>query len=81
MFVVETLNADGQPIDAGLSVAPELFRFKSTRIRLKRNFCFRVQRDAGAYRREDIVDGIGREQARCPTAEENRINAPPPYFW
>ena len=78
VVVVETLDAERQPIDAGGAKAGELFGFDGAGIGFQRDLGLRRQHGKCAEGGDQFVDGSGREQAGRAATEKNRLHRPPP---
>jgi hypothetical protein len=78
-FIVETLDADGEAVDARRAVSLEAFEFNSAGISLEGDLDFLIERQARAYAGQQAVDSLGREQARRATTDKNGVNDPAPH--
>jgi hypothetical protein len=78
MFVIETLDAERQAIDAGIAKAGELGGFDRARVGFQRDFSFRREHGERPEGGDQFVDGRRREQAGRAAAEEDTGHRPAP---
>ena len=75
--VGERLNADREPVDAGVAVAAKTPGFDAGRVGLQRHLGLRLDPPVRRDRVEDAADGLRAHQRGRAAAEEDRANDPP----
>ncbi len=71
--IVESLRAEARAVDARLAKASQSFGRDCAGVHLHRYFGARGHAEAAAHRPQDVCYLLGREQARRPTAEIDRV--------
>ena len=78
MCIVKTLDADGEAIDAAVTIGRELLHLEGTGVGFQGDFGIGLQAAPGADLRHQSVETLGRQQAWRATAKEDRVDAPAP---
>ena len=76
--LVETLDADRQPVHAARAKLRELVGFEGAGIGFERDFGVGVERQQRAHVRQQAVEPVRRQQARRAAADEHRMHLAAP---